>query len=284
MAAGAEERVHTAGSGPGRLRRLAREMHRGLRQSPPLAALELGRRLRARYRGSRLGWVWALAPALVVTLWATLAARARVLGAGDVAAPYPLYALWGLVLWQGLVESLTFQVEGLAAERPLLARVALPPEAIILSRAGEAAFGTGVKLAVASAAFLPFGFVPPATLVFAPLAALPLLALGTALGLALAPFAALQAGVGRILPAALVLWFVVTPVLFRLPAHGALRLVMRANPASALLDGARGLALGGAVDAPWTYAIVALLALAALLPAWGLYRLALPFLLERSGL
>ncbi len=284
MVARAEERVYSAESGPGRLRRLGREMRRGLAAAPPLAALELGRRLRARYRGSRLGWVWALAPAVVVTLWATLAARARVLGAGEVGAPYPLYALWGLVLWQGLVESLTFQVEGLAAERPLLARVALPPEAIILSRAGEAAFGTGVKLAVASAAFLPFGFVPPATLLLAPLGALPLLALGTALGLTLAPFAALQSGVGRILPAALVLWFVVTPVLFRVPEHGALRLVMHANPATPLLDGARGLALGGALGSPWAFALVALLALAALLPAWGLYRLALPFLLERSGI
>lgn len=283
MPAHAAERIYSAEPGRGRWRRLAAAMRRDLAAAPALAALELRRRLRARYRGQRLGWLWALAPALVVTLWATLAARARVLAAGDVGAPYPLFALWGLVLWQGLVESLTFQVEGLAAERPLLARVALPPEAVILSRAGEAAFGTAVKLAVAAAAFVPFGFAPPAAALAAPLAALPLLALGTALGLALAPFNALQPGVGRILPAALVVWFVVTPVLFEVPAHGLLGRIMRANPASALLDAPRALALGGALDSPWTWALVAALACAALLPAWCLYRLALPFLLERAG-
>ncbi len=283
MAARAVERIYSAESSPGRWRRLAAEMRRDLAAAPSLTGLELQRRLRARYRGTRLGWLWALAPALVVTLWATLAARARVLGAGDVGVAYPLFALWGLVLWQGLVESLTFQVEGLDSERPLLARVALPPEALILSRAGEAAFGTAVKIAVATAACVPLGFAPPTTILAAPFAALPILALGTALGLALAPFNALEPGVGRILPAALVLWFVITPVLFEVPAGGALGAIMRLNPATALLDGARDLALGGALGAPWTYAAVAALSFAALLPAWCFYRLALPFLLERAG-
>lgn len=276
------ERIHLADAEGVRWRTRSGEMFRALRLAPPLAAMELRRRLRARFRGARLGWLWALAPALVVTLWATLAARARVLGSLDESIPYPLFALWGLVLWQSLSESLTLQVEGLATERTLLAAALLPAEVLILSRAGEAAFAAAVKLLVATAACGVFGFLPPATALASPLATLPLIALGSALGIALAPFHALQRGVGRLLPAALLLWFVVTPVLFRTPTSGVLGRIMRLNPASPLLDGARDLALAGALRDPWAYAGASALAFAALLPAWVLYRLALPILHERA--
>ncbi|MFN7941313.1 MAG: ABC transporter permease [Thermoanaerobaculia bacterium] len=272
-----------ATSGPGDLKRRLERMRRDLARAPALARHRLRHDLAARYRGSRLGPLLALVPALVVTVWAVAANRAAVITPGPLAVPYALWALTGIVLWQAFADAMRLQIDGLMAERALLAKVALPPESLILARLAEAALELLLKLAavglLALALRAPLGW----TAALLPITALPLLALGTAVGLLLAPFGALYQDIPRALPAAVTLGFFSTPILFPEPPSGLLRAIVLANPVTHLLELARDLALSGSCPRPAIAAGVALGAFALLPVGWLLYRLALPHVLERSG-
>ncbi len=278
--------TETRGDGreaPGPWRVLFATMRRDLAIAPRLALRRLRHDLRARHRSSLLGLPLLFAPALVVTLWATLASRSRVLTVQSVSIAYPAWVLLSVVLWQAFAEALAAQVEGLAAEKSLLARVELPAESVILERLLETLLHLGVKLVLAVAIVLVFRVDLPFTVWLLPLLALPLVALGTAAGLWLAPVGALYPDFGRALPALLTVGFFVTPVVFAVPAQGAFRLLLLTNPVTPLLGFARDAAVAGIVSHPAGAAAAAGFTLLLLPTGWLFYRLALPYVLERAA-
>jgi lipopolysaccharide transport system permease protein len=265
-----------------RHRRLLGAMRRDAARAPRLALRRFRHDLRVRHRTSLLGLPLAFAPAVVVTLWATLATRSQVLSIGEVAIPYPAWVLISVVLWQAFAEALSAQVEGLAAERSLLARIDLPVEAIILERAGGALFHLLLKLVLAVAIVLALRVDLPWTTAALPLLALPLLLLGTAVGLWIAPLGGLYPDLVRALPAALTLGFFLTPVVFAVPETGPLRLLLLTNPVTPLLGFARDAAVAGTLSHPVGATAAGLLALLLLPTGWFFYRLALPYVVART--
>lgn len=264
-------------------RRLIAAMRRDARRAPALAWRRLRHELAARYLTSRLGILFAFVPAVVVTLWATLAYQARIITVGDLAVPYPAWVLVSVVLWQVFVEALGAQVDGLAAERQLLAKVDLPAEALILCRLGEALVQFALKLVLVAVVVAGFRVSLPPTALLLPLLALPLAALGTACGLWFAPLAALHPDLGRALPAVTTVGFFLTPVIFPVPAEGVLRLLVLTNPVTPLLGLARDLAVAGIASHPLGALGAGLLTLVLLPTGWFFYRLALPYVLAREG-
>lgn len=268
-----------------RLRGLLAQLPRlraDLGRAPRHALRLLAHDLRGRALGTPLGLAAAFAPAIVVALWATLAARARWLAPGDLALPYPAWVLLSVILWQAFAESLQLQVDGLAAERSVLAKVDLPAEALVLARLGEALLQLGFKVAVGLALVALFRVDLPATTLLLPLLALPLALLGTAAGLWLAPLAALYPPLARALPAATTAGFFLTPVLFPVPDRGLLRAIVLVNPVTPLLSLARDASLGLGVSHPAALAAALALTIVLLAVGWLFYRLALPYVLERA--
>ncbi|MEO7794254.1 MAG: ABC transporter permease [Thermoanaerobaculia bacterium] len=264
-------------------RELWRAMRRDAHRAPRLALRRLRHDLVTRYRTSRLGLAVAFVPAIVVTLWATLAYQARVITVGSLAIPYPAWVLLSVVLWQVFVEALTSQVDGLAAERQLLAKVDLPAEALILARLGETLVQYALKLVLVVVVLLLFKVRLAPTALLLPLLALPIAAFGTACGLCCAPLAALVPDLARALPALTTVAFFLTPVVFPVPQAGVLRFLVLANPVTPLLGFARDLAVAGILSHP-AGALGAATLTALLLPAgWFFYRLALPYVFERNG-
>lgn len=285
--------THAPGSAPaevvygpesrfGRHRRIAREMRSGLAAAWPFAAQQLRRDLRRRYLDSRLGWLWTVAPAIVLAFWATLAARAEILTVGAVVIAYPAWVLLSLTLWQTFAEAMSAQVEGLASERRLLAQLELPPEGLILAKAGETLVSFLAKLVVVLAAFVLYRVELRWSMLLLPLLVLPSLLLGTAFGLFLAPLNALYRDVARALPTVLTLWFFLTPVLFAMPRSGPFRLLVLANPVTPQIGFARDLAAGGIISHPIGAVTAAGLTLLLLPAGWYFYRLALPYIFERA--
>lgn len=264
-------------------RRLLASMRREAVRAPALALRRLRHDLAARYLTSRLGIPLAFVPALVVTLWATLAYQARIITVGALAIPYPAWVLVSVVLWQVFVEALGTQVDGLAAERQLLAKVDLSAEALILSRLGEALFQLTLKLVLVAVVMALFRVALPLTALLLPLLALPLAALGTACGLWFAPLASLHPDLGRALPAVTTVGFFLTPVVFPVPAAGVLRFLVLTNPVTPLLGLARDLAVAGVPSHPMGALGAAALTLLILPTGWFFYRLALPYVLARNG-
>ncbi|MEJ7708826.1 MAG: ABC transporter permease [Pyrinomonadaceae bacterium] len=169
----------------------------------------------------------------------------------------------------------------MAGAKPMLARIKFPRESIILAKLGEVLFNFGIKMILLVAMFLWFQIPTTRMLLLAPLALISLIMLGTVLGLFLAPIAVLYQDIARGLAVFTGLWLFLTPVVYPLPHGGLFGTLVRLNPVTPLLVTTREMATTGIISDFQQFLLVSAFALIALIPAWLMYRLAMPFVIER---
>ena len=260
---------------------LFRQMFGDLGTALELAWRLMQRDLQAQYRQSALGFVWALLPALATTIGFTLANRAQVLNIADTDIPYPAYVLLSTVLWQAFLASVTGPIQGAITAKAMISKVNFPREAIVLAKVGEGLVDFAIKMVPVAIVLAVYRVVPTASALLAPLAFLAMIAFGTILGSLLAPLGVLFGDVTRALTLISGGWMLLTPVVYPMPASGTFAAIVRLNPATPLLMTTRELLTTGNLTDPVGFAVVALAALLALLPAWIAFRLAMPYAIER---
>lgn len=260
---------------------LFREMGRDLLASRELAWRLMVRDISAQYRQSLLGIFWAFVPPIATALGLTLANSAKVLNVGATDLPYPAFVMFSVALWQTFVECVVGPVQAVTTAKPMLARVNFPREAIILAQLGQIGFNFGIKLILIVALFLWFHIPITGSVVVAPVALIHLVALGIGVGLLLAPLGALYEDVSKGLTLVMGVWLFLTPVIYPTPSNGVFATLVQWNPATPLLVTTRELATTGVVSDPNQFWIASLVALVGLLLGWLVYRIAMPFVIER---
>lgn len=258
-------------------------MARHVAQARPLAWRLFVRNVRAQYRQSALGYLWLIIPPFVTAgVWMFLNGTG-LLTVGDTEVPYPIFVLTGAVLWSGFVEALNSPLRQLNEARPMLTRVQIPTEAVVLAGVGEILFNLCVRLLVVVAVCLAVGFIPPWTILLSPLPMLALLTLGVAMGLVLAPFGLLYNDVQRGLAVITTFWFFLTPVVYPVPMRGAGQWLTLLNPVTPLLTVSRDLFAHGSVETPLLAVAATAFAIVVLGLGWLLYLVALPHIVVRLG-
>lgn len=260
---------------------LAAEMWRDLLASRELAWRLMVRDLSAQYRQSFLGVAWAFLPPVVMAAGFTLAGDAKVINVAATELPYPAYVMLSMMLWQTFVESLNGPVQAVSNARQMLTRINFPREAVVLAKLGEVFFNFGVKLVLIAAVFVWYDVPLTRAALLAPLALVSLVVLGTFLGLLLAPVGALYQDVANGLTVFTSLWLFLTPVVYPVPSQGTFAAIVRANPVTPLLVTTRELATTGVVSDPYRFLAVSAAAVCGLLLTWVVFRLAMPFVIER---
>lgn len=281
----APEVVYTPESSLRRPSKLFREMWRDLLASRGLAWRLMVRDIKAQYRQSLFGFLWAFLPPVVMAAGFTLAARANVINVGETGIPYPAYVIISMSLWQSFVEALNGPSQALAGAKQMLSRISFPHESIILAKLGEVFFNFAVKL-VLIAAVLAWYRVPVGwEALLAPLAFVALVMLGTLLGTLLAPIGVLYQDVPKALLMITGLWLFLTPVVYPVPSgDGLFASAVKLNPVTPLLVTARELVTGAGRGADLSaFLVVSLVMVAAALPVWIAFRLSMPFVIERIG-
>lgn len=263
---------------------LFRQMGRDLLASRELTWQLMIRDISAQYRQSLLGIFWAFIPPIAMAAGFTLAKGAQVVNLGVTEIPYPAYVMFSVALWQTFVEALNGPIQGVTAAKQMLTRINFPREALILSKLGQVFFNFGIKLILIVALFLWFRIPVGWSVILAPVALVHLILLGTCFGLLLAPFAALYQDVAKGLTLATGLWLFLTPVIYPIPSRaGLFGTIVRLNPVTPLLVTTRELATTGTISDPVGFWIASFLAIFGLLLAWLIYRLAMPFAVERMS-
>jgi lipopolysaccharide transport system permease protein len=275
------EVVYVSESSLRRPLRLLGRMARDLWASRELAWRLTVRDINAQYRQSLLGVVWAFVPPIVMAAGFTLARDAQVINIGPTSLPYPAYVMFSMTLWQTFVEALNGPIQALTNARGLISRINFPGEAIILAQWGGIAFNFAIKLILIVGLFVWFQIPVTWTAVLAPGALILLIGLGTCLGLLLAPLNMLYHDVARGLAVITGFWVFLTPVVFAVPSGGAFRTIVQLNPVTPLLVTTRELATTGVVSDPYRFWMVSIMTVVGLLLAWVIYRVALPFVIER---
>lgn len=264
------------------LRLLAR-MGRDLMASRELAWRIMVRDLSAQYRQSLLGFFWAVIPPIVTALGFTFAKNAGVVTLGETELPYAAYVMFSMTLWQTFTEALSAPVQAWTQAKPMLTRVYFPRESLLLAKLGEVLVGFAVKLVFIAAIFLWFDMPVTARVFLAPLALAPLIFLGLALGTVLACLGGLYQDVSKGLPFLILVWLLVTPVVYPLPKEGTFAALVRLNPVTPLLVTTRELATTGHVSDPAAFAAASAFTLVCLVLSWLAYRVAVPFVVERMS-
>ena len=263
---------------------LLREMRRDLLGSREIAWRLMRRDISAQYRQSFFGFAWAFLPPLAMGMAFTLANNAKLINIGETDLPYTFYVMFNTILWQTFVEALNAPVNAVTGAKPLLARINLPREAIVLAKLGEVCFNFAIKLVLVVALFAWFRIEVGWTTFLAPFALLILILFGTCLGLLLAPFGGLYEDILKGLPLATSCWLFLTPIIYPVPeGGGAFATIVRLNPVTPLLVTTRELATAatGGISDPERFVAVSLLTLLGLGVAWIIYRVAMPFVIER---
>ena len=276
-----QETIYTPKSQLRRPQELLKQMWWDLLASRELAYQLMIRDIKAKYRQSFLGITWAFLPSIILAFGFTLATEAKVITVGVTDLPYTAYVMFSTALWQTFVEALNAPIQAVNSAKAMLSRVNFPREALILAKLGEVFFNFAIKLILIAGLFIWFRVSVSPSVILTPVALINLVLLGTLFGLLLAPFSLLYQDVSRGLTLFTSLWLFLTPVVYPVPEKGIFSLLVRFNPVTPLLVTIRELATTGIVTNSLGFLIVSFMTLLGLLFTWLVFRLAIPFVIER---
>ena len=217
------------------------------------------RDLRARYRGTFLGYLWSLLnPLLQLTVYAvvfTMVMPQR----GTVAVPYPLFLFAGLLPWLFASGALLEGSMVLFENGALLKKVVCPPEVFpavtVLSHLIHHLLALPVLLLALVAAAVA-GLVHLSwTMLLLPVALLLWVAAVAGLVMAMAALAVVFRDLRDILQNLLNLVFFLTPIIYtpEIVPQGVLRTIVTANPVTPLITVYRDVLILGRIPGPLTW-------------------------------
>lgn len=260
---------------------LFKQMWRDLLASRQLAWRLMVRDISAQYRQSFLGIAWAFLPPIIMATGFTLAAKANVINVGKTDLPYPVYVMFSTALWQTFVEALNAPLQAVTVAKTMLTRVNFPREALILAKLGEVFFNFAIKLILIVALFIWFHVPVTWKVILSPIPLIHLILLGTLIGILLAPLSLLYQDISKSLTIVTGFWLFLTPVIYPVPNQGTFGFLVKLNPVTPLLVTARELATTGVLSEPLRFWLVSVITLVGLLLTWIVFRLAMPFVVER---
>lgn len=275
--------VYTAKSQLKQPLKLFGKMGRDLLASRELAWRLLVRDISAQYRQSLLGIFWAFVPPIVTAAGLTLATNSNVVNFGATDLPYPAYVMFSTALWQTFVDAVNGPVQAVTKAKMMLAKINFPREALILAKLGEVFFNFAIKLLLIVGLFIWFQIPVNWTVILAPVALIHLVLLGTLVGVLLAPLGALYQDFSNGLTLLTGFWLFITPVIYPVPSEGGFKTIVQLNPVTPLLVTTRELATTGEISNAAGFWVASAIAIIGLLLAWLIYRLAMPFVVERMS-
>ena len=290
--------IYSAESQVKNMKGVVKAMLSGARSSQYISYRLFLKDVRADYSKSSFGMLWDFIDPLVMALIFFFLQKYRVLDPGDITIPYPVFVIFGFLIYQTFMESVIMPLDCIRKSKNILTHLKLPPEALIISVFYRVLFNSSFRVAILfvfslaihlynmllyylqmidapDPCFSPIGFVKflilfP-TVIFA----------GMAIGIFLAPFNTIYNDVGRVTRIILTPMRFLSPVMYTIPLTGGFIYIYFINPVAAILANLRMLAtenqfffLGGYFQ--W----IAILSVVFIL-GWFIFHLSIPVLADR---
>lgn len=217
-----------------------------------------------------MGWIF-LSPIIGIISWVFMNATG-ILNPGDVGIPYPAYVLISTSMW-GLFMGFYSSAAGtLGAGSGFIMQVKYPHEALLIKQTAQHLANFTITFLVTLIVLLCFGIVPSLYVLLLPVMALPMLLLGTGLGLIVSVISVVASDLQRGFDFLLNMMLYVTPIIYSSKtANPLLRKIIEVNPLTYLVGGVRDLIIYGKTAHPERYFIASAFALVVFLMAWRLF-------------
>jgi len=241
------------------------------------------RDIKAQYRQTLLGILWALILPLANTITWIFLDWTGVVTVGTTDLPYSIYVFTGTMLWSIFMEALNAPLTQANSARSMLTKIKFPYEALIMSGILQTLFNGGIKIALLLVTLISFGIYPDWRLILVPMAVMSLILAGITLGLLITPIGLLYADIGKGIPLVMQFLMFVTPVVLPIPSKGWARFVYEYNPLTPLIITARQWLTSFPSDYLWHFMIINMILILMLFAVTVIYRLTMPILIERMG-
>ena len=239
------------------------------------------RDIKAQYRQSYLGILWAFAgPLATAFVWIFLNSSGTV-QITDTGIPYPIYAFTGTLIWSIITESINSPMLSTNSSKSIIAKINFPKEALIVSGIYKLLFNTSFKIILLIVFLVFFGIGFNWSLLLFPVVILGAILFGTTIGLFITPLGMLYKDVGKMISFGLQFLMYVTPVVYAIPKEGVLKYLMEFNPLTPIILTARDMVVGTSPDYLLYFLIVIGISIPLLLLALVIYRVSIPVIIER---
>jgi len=247
-------------------------------------ALRLAKRdIKAQYRQSFLGIIWAiLIPLANTVIWIFLQGSG-IIKVSDTGLPYAIYVFTGTMLWQVFVESIQAPITEMNMAKNLLSKLNFPREAILLSGIYKILFNSAIKLVLIVIGILVMGVTPSLSFIVFPIIILMIILVGFTIGLFLTPIGTLYTDIGRAIPIGAQLLMFFSPVVFAIPTEGVTSLIFKYNFMTPLLMTARNSIKGDVFEFVGPLSWVLGISMVIFFISWLIFRVTIPVLVERMN-
>ena len=275
--------IYTPESGLKNPGKLLSDMMKNLANSYELGWRLFRRNIKAAYRQSLLGLLWAFIPPIMTTLvWVFLNGQ-RIINIDDPGIPYPAFVLTSTLLWSVFAQSLMMPINVFKSGLAIMKKINFPKESLLISGFFQMGFDFMIKLVLIVAVFIVFQVQPSATIFLAPIGVVVLVLLGSSIGLILLPLGMLYTDVQRMLSSIVPFWMLLTPVIYPTPREGLGVLLNKFNPVAPILTTTRDWMFTGQSDYMGSFVAISIFVVIMTFLGLILFRLAIPFIIERSG-
>lgn len=262
--------------------KLLRESLSDIYSSRFLARQLAERDIKAQYRQSYLGMVWAfITPLATAAVWIFLNLSGTI-QVTDTGIPYPVFAFTGTLLWSIITAAINMPTQSTNGARGLLSKINFPKEALIISGVYKLLFNSSIKILLLVVLVFLFGIGFHWSLLLLPFVILGALLFGTMIGLFLTPISMLYKDVGKIVSMGFSFLMYITPVVYAIPEGGLMRTVMEINPFTPIILTSRDLITGASPEYLTYYFVVLAVTLPLFFLALLFYRISIPIIVERT--
>lgn len=241
------------------------------------------RDIKAQYRQSYLGIIWAfITPLATAAVWVFLNLSGTI-QVTDTGIPYAVYAFSGTLLWSIMVEAINSPTTSTKSARGIMSKINFPKEALIISGIYKLLFNSSIKILLLVAFVFIFGIGFNWSLLLLPFVIIGALIFGTTIGLFLTPISMLYTDVGKVVSMGFSFLMYITPVVYAIPAEGLLRKIMILNPFTPIILTSRDLIVGASPEYLTYYFFVLAISLPLFFLGLLAYRISIPIIVERSA-
>ena len=241
------------------------------------------RDLRAGYRQTFLGYIWAFLPPLVAAATFIFLQSQGITRIEVVGISYAAFALIGTLLWQILVDALVSPSASFGAAKAMLVKINFPREAVLLGGLYMVLFNAAIRLILIAAVVIFWRIPVGPTLACLPIALIGLVSAGFALGLFITPLSSLYGDTARAIPIVAGFWMLLTPVVYPPQMGGIAGWLSTWNPVSPLIITARECLTAQSLSVLGPFFLVTAGSLIVILLGLIGFRIAMPHLIERMG-
>lgn len=225
------------------------------------------------YKKSYLGLAWIfISPLVGIASWIILQ-YANILSPGDTGIPFPVYILIGSSIWGLFMGFYSAAASTLNAGSGFILQVKYPHEVLLVKQMAQHLANFLITFTLNLFIILLFGVVPDWKILLFPLLIIPMIFLGTGLGLFLSVISVVATDLSNIFGIFMGFVFYITPIIYVQDTIQStfLRTLIELNPLTYIVVGVRDIILYGEMQHPIRFLIVGVISFLFFMLSWRLF-------------